>query len=332
MGCNAKHYNIPVSVFGSKTKPFYNVRYQRQVSDPMSGTPLMPLLMIPTVLGKSEEVTFQQHVECPNPVFQWVELLKAELNVDLRDATSQEQLDHIVATVLLPNDSLVRDILPDALSSRFARECVNAGYPVGFFSFHSLRIGWLCSAVINGLRQGLLSDTETALTAVGKGLASILSLTRIVAGWKSEEVQFGYIKEPLREVLNSVGIVLGEDCKSISDASPTGQVIMDVALDPVHFHKLERLMPAKGAAKLARDDEIHKLLFKPWMADVEKRKLDGSIQAYALAPHYYNHLGGRWRMDLYREICAHVVVPFLIEFGIIFSWSPDQPLLMQPFT
>lgn len=109
-----------------------------------------------------EGVSYDLDIDCPNPVYHWIELIKLELGVDLREATTQDELDEIVRTVFLPNKDLVRNITPDALSSRFARECVNAGYPEGYFSFHALRIGWLCSAIIQALRSG--TDTPLPLS------------------------------------------------------------------------------------------------------------------------------------------------------------------------
>lgn len=94
-------------------------------------------------------------IECPNPVYYWVEFLRSEIDIDLTIDRSQGQLDQIVNTILSNDHNLIRPNLnADTLSRRLAMESVHAGYPNGLFSFHSLRAGFLCSAVVNGIRRG----------------------------------------------------------------------------------------------------------------------------------------------------------------------------------
>lgn len=93
---------------------------------------------------------------CPNPVFSWLRFLKTELDLDLSNITNQKELDALVARHFRGNHERIRPgLTADALSTRFAMEAVRAGYPPRLFSFHSLRAGFLCSAVVNGLRKGL---------------------------------------------------------------------------------------------------------------------------------------------------------------------------------
>lgn len=94
-------------------------------------------------------------IECPNPVYYWVKFLKSEVDIDLSNIQSQDQLDQIVSNYLKTNHNLIRPNLnADSLSRRLAMESVHAGYPIGLFSFHSLRAGFLCTAVVNGIRRG----------------------------------------------------------------------------------------------------------------------------------------------------------------------------------
>lgn len=130
-------------------------------------------------------------------------------------------------------------------------------------------------------------------------------------------MQLGYIKGPLREVLNSVGIVLGEDCTSIHSSPPTrGQIIVDAALTPAHFHKLE-LRPPKGTRRIVNDDDVAKFLFHPWMAAVSKRKLEGSLNKYALAPQEPSHLRGTWRLIFYAELRKHLLCTIPSDYQAI---------------
>lgn len=79
------------------------------------------------------------------------------------------------------NDSLW-DLEPTAMSARFKECAKNASYPDGLFSFHSLRAGFLCSAI---LKTGL---NQTALN-------SVLDETAFIAGWKARgRSQLSYVK------------------------------------------------------------------------------------------------------------------------------------------
>jgi hypothetical protein len=64
----------------------------------------------------------------------------------------------------------------------FSDRVLNAGFPPGLFSYHSLRSGFLCSAL---LKAGSQKERE-----------SILEYTAFVAGWKlGGDSQKVYIKE-----------------------------------------------------------------------------------------------------------------------------------------
>lgn len=73
----------------------------------------------------------------------------------------------------------------DTMRTRFKAAAERAGYPHELFSFHSMRSGFICSALLNG-----------ATITEGTDEKAILEATAFIAGWKvGGKAQLGYLKE-----------------------------------------------------------------------------------------------------------------------------------------
>src|SRR6185437_252441 len=84
----------------------------------------------------------------------------------------------------------------DSMRELFKARSLCAGFPPGIFSFHSLRAGFICSAL---LKSG--SDAEA--------LKSVLENTSFVAGWKpNHPAQLRYVKTCARKTIVSSRLVM----------------------------------------------------------------------------------------------------------------------------
>ncbi|KAH7818156.1 uncharacterized protein MONOS_3954 [Monocercomonoides exilis] len=83
----------------------------------------------------------------------------------------------------------------DAMRERFKERAKNAGYPRSLFSFHSLRSGFICSALIKSK-----SDPQAQ--------KAVLESTALIAGWVPYRLaQMGYIKKVARRALASTRLL-----------------------------------------------------------------------------------------------------------------------------
>lgn len=116
---------------------------------------------------------------------------------DLRDqgqhARGDEKLFHWTA-------SAAREIFSDRVK--------NTGFPAGLFSYHSLRSGFLCSAL---LKAGSQKERE-----------AVLEHTALVAGWKvGSSSQLVYIKEAFLRQISCCSLVAGEEKLFLQNADST---------------------------------------------------------------------------------------------------------------
>jgi hypothetical protein len=84
----------------------------------------------------------------------------------------------------------------DAMSAMFRRRAESAGFPKGLLSFHSLRAGFICSALI---QAGTNKDA----------VASVLENTAFVGGWvPNQKAQLRYVKNTAKRLIVSTRLIL----------------------------------------------------------------------------------------------------------------------------
>lgn len=90
----------------------------------------------------------------------------------------------------------------------FSQRAYQAGYDEKFFSYHSLRAGFLCQSFI---KAGSKHEAE-----------AVLEHTALIAGWKvGGSAQLLYIKKALMSQLCSNGLVTGEQHRMLNDSHTT---------------------------------------------------------------------------------------------------------------
>lgn len=116
----------------------------------------------------------------------------------------------------------------EALRERFKSAASKAGYPDGLLSFHSLRSGFLCSALIKS------GTDESARTAV-------LEQTAFVAGWvPGGRAQIGYVKENGKRTIISTNLVLPEKKSKLTSmelSSP--ELFHGIVLKPLNKYTVD---------------------------------------------------------------------------------------------
>lgn len=133
-----------------------------------------------------------------------------------------------------------------AMSSRLKTRARQAGYPKSLFSFHSLRAGFMCSAMI---QAGMDASRRKA----------VLEMTALVAGWKiCGYSQMLYVKEVARATIVASRLVLPE-----SESGPVG-VIDPALVCPESFHGIKMLPP-----KVPQWEKKHE-----FVGEVEKRFME----------------------------------------------------------
>lgn len=143
----------------------------------------------------------------------------------------------------------------DAMSAAFKTACELAGFPSELFSFHSLRAGFICSAVIEeALKQGDVSDSAKH---------AIMEATAFVAGWKPNgPAQQGYIKDVLKSNLIASRLV----SSGVNGAEPANGKIDSNSLAPAAFHDLPSPPTAKYSIYRnweALNAKLEALIFPP---------------------------------------------------------------------
>jgi hypothetical protein len=123
------------------------------------------------------------------------------------------------------------------------------------FSFHSLRSGYLCSAII---KAGTSEDA----------IATVLHLTGYVAGWvPCGKCQMGYVKEVLKKIMVATRLVLyseGEGDDSVIDAK---------MIEPEKFHSItfqEPILVKGRKTQLVR--KVIEKSFEEWMKERTEEK------------------------------------------------------------
>jgi hypothetical protein len=117
---------------------------------------------------------------------------------------------------LVPGDVFLWPWKEDALNERLKRAAKFAGYPHVHFSFHSLRSGFLCSAL---LKAGMNEESVN----------NVMDTTAFVAGWaRRGKAQRRYVKEAYVRSIVSTRLVTGDSV----------QIIREDASNPVVFHNL----------------------------------------------------------------------------------------------
>ena len=111
------------------------------------------------------------------------EHLKKQFTLDLNDFTTWK--DNGSAT----EDALLWDMSTDAMNRRFKDRAFLAGYPDCLLTFHSLRSGFICTALLNA------GSNENAVQAV-------LEKTAFIAGWVPRgPAQMRYVKASSRQTI-----------------------------------------------------------------------------------------------------------------------------------
>ena len=132
---------------------------------------------------------------------------------------------------------------PDQFSQRLSKVSYYCGYEEGFFTAHSLRSGYICSATIQKYLKGSANNFD------------ILFLTGIVALWiPNSTSQICYLKDALRRVLVS-NIMIGETENQFKGLSKEDSnflkdvfgdsIIAKNLLQPKHFHGIQHDMTLK---------------------------------------------------------------------------------------
>jgi hypothetical protein len=123
----------------------------------------------------------------------------------------------------------------DSMREIFTSRAIAAGFPKGIFSFHSLRAGFICSALLK-------AGTDPAASR------AILENTAFVAGWvPNQPAQLRYVKECARKTIISSRLVIPSDTnenRSIIDPFLTssetfhGIKLQDPSWDPETNYRL----------------------------------------------------------------------------------------------
>ncbi|KAL6078946.1 hypothetical protein QOT17_001099, partial [Balamuthia mandrillaris] len=179
----------------------------------------------------------------------------------------------------------------DTLNAKLQDRAVRAGYPEGLFSFHSLRAGFLCTALIlEGLQEGHSQN-------------NVLDTTALIAGWvprgRSQQV---YVKDTLKRAIvanrlvSNVTTLHPSSSFSSSSSSSSAAAADHHSLRPRHcviapelvtkeaFHNLspEALQQSKWSADTNYQSFIHAVRQR-LSAQLERRDLptkDQQIRFY----------------------------------------------------
>lgn len=178
-------------------------------------------------------VTVDGHIASPesgetdfcDPVYWIARHLKTKFNLDLLDfQRASFRKEH------LNDDRLLFPWDKDALSIKMREFSERAGFEDKTFSFHSLRSGFLCSALMDAATKG-------------KSIANVIDFTALVAEWKPYgKVQLGYIKETFKRT--AVGNRLVTSINPYRPESGQAAARQEIVIDPsfnnsVTFHNLD---------------------------------------------------------------------------------------------
>lgn len=90
-------------------------------------------------------------------------------------------------------------VLPTSMAAAFSKAAEEAGFPRHYFSYHSLRAGFICSA----LQEATLCDNP-------KDRQTVIERTAAIAGWKAGgPAQMGYLKDQATATIIATRVVGG---------------------------------------------------------------------------------------------------------------------------
>lgn len=117
------------------------------------------------------------------------------------------------------------DISTESMRTRFKSRAMAAGYPVDLFGFHSLRSGFLCSAVINA---------STNPNNIG-GTTGIMEHAAAIGGWRPfGRSQRRYLKTAIKSIMVCTELVMPN-----RSGNSSGSLVATSLITPEAFHCLE---------------------------------------------------------------------------------------------
>jgi hypothetical protein len=158
------------------------------------------------------------------------------------------------------------------MRERFQLAAAVAGYDENYFGFHSLRSGFLCSAIVNA-------------TQTGKSVSEVIEETGIIGRWQKPEVQRRYIKETQRRTSIASRLITG-DSTSILDPK---------LLEAENYHGV-KLVPKEPSLKKMRVDLNQQLVKR--IKESEFYKADNpSYLKMALDAAYASYTADNYDLD-----------------------------------
>jgi hypothetical protein len=165
----------------------------------------------------------------------------------------------------------------DSIRELFKKRCEYAGYKSGLLSFHSLRAGFICTAII---QAGTNKEQ----------VAAILEHTAYVAGWSPMgNEQNRYVKETVKRAIVCNRLVYSEPTEAGGGSTDRRTVIEAGLTDPQQFHCLKKPLQGKWPREFETLDTFC-----------------GQLQAYMTARGIKRHLQPR----VYREILRVIYSKF----------------------
>ena len=158
----------------------------------------------------NHEVTIEGSILNESPtdaVYYLNQWLKKKINMDL--TTFSNEFNGDMSTSLF-------DFSKDAMRERWKIAAIKAGYPPLFFSFHSLRSGFICSSLLNAQKTGSNLPRQ-----------AVLELTAFIGGWRvGGRAQIAYVKE----------CAMGSIIASRVTSGDTDGYVDEIMLKPEIFH------------------------------------------------------------------------------------------------
>ncbi len=149
----------------------------------------------------------------------------------------------------------------DAMSAAFKSACISSGFPAELFSFHSLRAGFICSAILSEALKDKNVDKRTQ--------QAVMERCAWIGGWVvNGAAQQGYVKDCAKAALVTTRVVgAGPEF-----AGPADGDIDPILTSPQVYHSLPSA--PKPSYSVNRNweklnDEINKIVFPDNAAYVE---------------------------------------------------------------
>ncbi|KAH7818580.1 uncharacterized protein MONOS_16053 [Monocercomonoides exilis] len=156
------------------------------------------------ILAWAHEVTIEGQENVQNnqdPIYWLSRYLKTKTNIKLSEWEAKK---HTIDT-----KKRIWPITTASMGNRFRQRASHAGYDWNFLSFHSLRSGFICSALI---KAGSSAEAKQA----------VLEKTALIAGWAPMHLaQMGYIKMVARRTIVSSRLVTANEQGSTGEVDET---------------------------------------------------------------------------------------------------------------